>query len=115
MVWYNAGSGGGSNIDYTTQIAAIDDKLASILDNMDEAQFAKTITIDGLGLNSSTPKIIVPFGVDPSLGWVINVVGYAGQITHAQLDASGDVEVIAHNNTNTFLPAATAAVTVAKS
>ena len=78
------------------------------------SQFAKKMTVEALADNTSTPKMIVPFGVDPSLGWVINVVGYAGQITHAQLDTNGDVEVIAHNNTNTFLPTTTVAVTLAK-
>ena len=78
------------------------------------SRFAKTVTIEALADNTSTEKIIVPFGVDPSLGWIINVVGYAGQITHAQLDAYGDVEVIAHNNTNTVLTSATVTVTLAR-
>ena len=78
-------------------------------------QFAKTITIEALADNTSTPPIVVAFGVDVSFAWAINVVGYAGQITHAQLNQDGDLVVVAFNNTGDVLPTATVAVTLAKS
>ena len=110
----------GTYIGKNTKVATCTEMQEAIKNALDSTQpkqepIRKTFEIEALADNLSTTKIVIPFGVDPFLGWTINVVGYAGQITHAQLDAYGDVEVIAHNNTNTFLPTATVTVTLAKS
>ena len=102
-----------NRIDYRPYLQIIIDRLDGQAQNSQISSYVKTITIEALADNTET-TVVVPLGVDNTINWAVQVVGYAGTIQQASIDINGDITVTASNNTGGFLPAATVAVTVTK-
>ena len=102
-----------NRIDYRPYLQTIIDRLDEQAASNTISSYVKTITIESLADNTET-SIVVPLGVDNTMNWAVQVVGYAGTIQQASIDINGDITVTAANNTGGFLPTATVAVTVTK-